>query len=181
MGDPAQAVLFGMHYDVAQDDLMAAQLFMTASAPTFKRQAALSRWAGAIAAAAVMFVTIVGDTSFLTALALSLAVGILLWLVMPWIIRLGIRLQVRSFARREGLGSVGPHTLWISEAGLREESLMGSMEIPWTSVTVVQRTPDHLFVLRSPLMCLVVPIRGVETGVERLCQFAAAKRSGLAR
>ena len=169
---------FTLHYTVTEADLMAAQLHMAASAPTLRRQATIYRWVGPLVVLVAVYVLLsMSDAAPLSALAWALGGALIMWLVLPWVMRASLRRQLQAFARREGLGTLGQHSLTVSDAALTEQSPLGSHTVPWTAISEVHRTPQHVFLQLSPVTgAAVVPTRGIEVGAERLYQFAVARR-----
>lgn len=51
----------------------------------------------------------------------------------------------------------GKHTMMVTEDGLVEKSSKGEVKTPWSSITHIRETDEHLFILVSAMSGYVIP------------------------
>jgi hypothetical protein len=94
-----------------------------------------------------------------TALVAGLAAGLADLAMSPWLWRRQLKRNLSRMASSGGLGSIGPHRLFVDGEGLHEETTGTKLITAFPSIRRIEQTDDHVFIFVGEARALIIPKR----------------------
>jgi hypothetical protein len=166
-------------YHLTTDDYAAFNLHHLLTSEMGLRQRRFYRLNLAAATAILSSFMIAVLTSDLTVALVAGATGAVVgWAlgVLTW--KREIRRNIRRMAKGDALGAPGRHVLTLDAEGMTEETPNAKVTAPWSSLTRVDETAQHIFIYTDPVRAFVVPVRIGPENVQELRGLVAAHTSG---
>lgn len=154
-----------IEFDLTPEDYVAYNAHFLATSALGRRQMWRSRIATTGLGVVVPGAILLGTTGDLAGVLVAVGVvGPIVWFWAPRAIRREILKHLRKSS--PCLGTAGPHSLTIEDAGIRELSPWGSTFSHWGSIRTVDETASHIFIYFSPVQAYIVPKERVRDDLE---------------
>jgi YcxB-like protein len=149
-----------LEYDIRPEDNVAFGVYFNMNS----EQGKLQRRYGSV------FTTLLGSTlgfavvelilnDVRTALIAGLAGGLASLAMWPWMWRRQLNRTLLRTASSGGLGSIGPHRLFVDGEGLHEETTGTKLTTAFPSIRRIEQTNDHVFVFVGEARAVIIPKR----------------------
>lgn len=159
------------HYTLTKDDYVAFNMHHAQHSERVQKVLRVQRWMSLIFLFIPLLVSWI-EGEFLVGMFAAFALLAVLWfLFYPKYFYGSIKKNIIKVMNEEGNSSLtGEHTIMVTEDGLVEKSSKGEVKTPWSSITQIRETDEHIFILVSAMSGYVIPINTF-ADVKALQQF----------
>lgn len=159
------------HYTLTKDDYVAFNMHHAQHSERVQKVLRVQRWMSLIFLFIPLLVSWI-EGEFLLGMFAAFALLAVLWfLFYPKYFYGSIKKNIIKVMNEEGNSSLtGEHTIMVTEDGLVEKSSKGEVKTPWSSITQIRETDEHIFILVSAMSGYVIPINTF-VDVKALQQF----------
>ncbi len=170
------------HYTLTKDDYVAFNMHHAQHSERVQKVLRVQRWMSLIFLLIPLLVSWV-EGEFLLGMFVAFALLAVLWfLFYPKYFYRSIKKNIGKVINEGDNSSLtGEHTMMVTEEALVEKSSKGEVKTPWSSITQIRETDEHIFILVSAMSGYVIPTSAF-ADVKALQQFKemlnAARKTG---
>lgn len=159
------------HYTLTKDDYVAFNMHHAQHSERVQKVLRVQRWMSLIFLFIPLLVSWIEGEFLVGMFAAFVLLAVLWFLFYPKYFYGSIKKNIIKVMNEEGNSSLtGEHTIMVTEDGLVEKSSKGEVKTPWSSITQIRETDEHIFILVSAMSGYVIPINTF-ADVKALQQF----------